>query len=162
LKKGKNRIVFDNVRNPPNYETWRIWNLWIEVHVLPRLLPEVALQEASEALRRGEQKWERKDIDAGNRHGAWKEFRNAWLMLEGNADPKAAEMIREARHYIGEAQRELDRTCNKLLLEAHGEFQHRKFADARATLDLVRMYFPDPADQPCGQRAEHKLIEYGL
>jgi hypothetical protein len=162
VKKGQNKVVFDNVRNPPGYETWRIANVWLEVQALPRLLPEAAVLEADEAFRRGQQKWERKDIDAGNRHGAWKEFRNAWLMLEGHADPKVSEKTRQARHYMGEAQRELDRTCNRLLLEAHGEFQLRRLDEARATLHQVRKYFPDPADQPCAHRAERKLVEFGL
>jgi hypothetical protein len=163
LRKGqKNRIVFDNIRNPPGHESWRIWNLWIEVYLLPRLSPEGAAVEAGEAFRRGQHKWDRRDVDAGNRHGAWKEFRNAWLILEGHPEPKSVELYGLARQHMKDAQRELDRTCDKLLLEAEGEFQHRKLADARATLDQVRKYFPDRGDQPCWRRAERKWLEYGL
>jgi hypothetical protein len=36
LNKGEpNLLVFDNVRNPPNADPWRIWNVWLEVAVAP-------------------------------------------------------------------------------------------------------------------------------
>src|SRR5439155_12822393 len=36
IKKGENNVlVFDNVRNPPGEDPWRIWNLWLEMIAVP-------------------------------------------------------------------------------------------------------------------------------
>ena len=41
LKKGEvNRIAFDNTKNPPGEDEWRIWNIWLEKVLLPEIPPE--------------------------------------------------------------------------------------------------------------------------
>ncbi len=77
-----NQVVFDNVRNPPGAEPWSIWNPWVEIALLPEK-DDLAMQaEANEHYRRGLQKWDQRDIGAENRWEAYRNFREAWLMLE--------------------------------------------------------------------------------
>ncbi len=77
-----NTVTFDNVRNPPESDPWRIWALWIEVAVLPEKDDIGLIADAEEKFKRGALKWEQRDIGASNRWDAYKNFREAWLTLE--------------------------------------------------------------------------------
>ncbi|MBZ4407998.1 FHA domain-containing protein [Myxococcus sp. MISCRS1] len=161
LKKGEpNRIVFDNTKNPPGEDPWRIWNVWVERALLPDLLPEELVRQASESYKRGRKNSDTPDIGARNRYEAWKGFREAWLMLEAHPEPKP-DLYYEARERMQTAQQELDRTCAKLLLEVEKYYNQGNYKGAAATLDHVKQYFPE-YDQPCATRAENKRAEYGL
>ncbi|MCE9669428.1 FHA domain-containing protein [Myxococcus stipitatus] len=161
LKKGvPNRIVFDNAKNPPGEDTWKIWNVWVERALLPDLLPEELLRQASESYKRGRKNNDTPDIGARNRYEAWKSFREAWLMLEAHPEPKP-DLYYESQERMKAAQQELDRTCAKLLLEVEGYYNQGNYKGASATLDHVKQYFPE-YDQPCATRAENKRAEYGL
>ena len=161
LKKGeKNKVTFDNVNNPPKSDPWRIWNTWIEVNLLPELPPDELVRSAKMTYQRASQNFERRDVGAGNRYMAWKDFRTAWLMLESHPEPRP-ELYLIAREKVKEAQAELDRTCAKLLLEAEGAYNQNQFEAARLTLEHVKEYFP-ANDQPCPFRAEQKRVNYGL
>jgi hypothetical protein len=161
LKKGEvNRITFDNTKNPPGEDEWRIWNVWVEKALLPELPPEQLMDKAREAYQRGKQNFERADVGARNRYEAWKSFREAWLTLEAYPDPKP-DLYLEAKDRMKEAQQELDKTCAKLLLEAEGYYNQKNFRFAKNTLEHIREYFPE-FDQPCATHAENKRAEYGL
>lgn len=161
LKKGEpNRIIFDNVKNPPGEEPWVIWNVWVERALLPDLLPEELARQANESYKRGRKHFDTPDIGARNRYEAWKSFRESWLMLEAHPEPKP-DLYFEAQERMKQAQQELDRTCAKLLLEVEGYYNQGNYKAASATLDHVKEYFPE-YDQPCATRAENKRAEYGL
>ncbi len=161
LKKGEmNQVEFDNLKNPPDRQTWRIWNVRVETNLLPILPAEQLAKEADEAFRRGQQYFDRRDIGAGNRYQAYKEFRNAWLMLESRPEVNP-ELQLLARDKMKQAQSELERICSQLMLQAAGEYNQRQYAAARATLDHVREYFP-ANDQPCPWLADQKRAEYDL
>ncbi|MBN1210804.1 MAG: FHA domain-containing protein [Myxococcaceae bacterium] len=161
LKKGEvNRITFDNVKNPPGEESWRLWNVWVEKALLPDLPPDQLVTEARNAYARGKQNFERAAVGARNRYEAWKSFREAWLLLEAHPEPKP-DLYFEARDRMKDAQQELDRTCAKLLLETEGYYNQRNYSAARNTLEFIREYFPE-FDQPCATHAENKRAEYGL
>ncbi|NVJ25731.1 MULTISPECIES: FHA domain-containing protein [Myxococcus] len=161
LKKGEpNRIVFDNTKNPPGEDPWRIWNVWVERALLPDLLPEELLRQATESYKRGRKNNDTPDIGARNRYEAWKSFRESWLMLEAHPEPKP-DLYYEAQERMKTAQQELDRTCAKLLLEVEGYYNQGNYKAASATLDHIKQYFPE-FDQPCATRAENKRGEYGL
>ncbi|WP_164007562.1 FHA domain-containing protein [Pyxidicoccus trucidator] len=161
LKKGEpNRIIFDNVKNPPGEDPWVIWNVWVERALLPDLLPEELALKANESYRRGRKNFDTPDIGARNRYEAWKAFRESWLMLEAHPVPKP-DLYFEAQERMRAAQQELDRTCAKLLLEVEGYYNQGNYKAASATLDHVKEYFPE-YDQPCATRAENKRSEYGL
>jgi hypothetical protein len=161
LKKGEiNRFTFDNTKNPPGEDTWRIWNIWVEKALLPDLPPDQLQAEARNAYARGRLNFQRAGVGARNRYEAWKSFREAWLLLEAHPEPKP-DLYYEARDRMKEAQQELDKTCAKLLLEAEGYYNQKNYAAAKHTLEYVREYFPE-YDQPCATHSENKRIEYGL
>jgi hypothetical protein len=161
LKKGqKNELIFDNVRNPPGTETWRIWNIWIEIVPLPEESVEDLMRDATSVYGAAELKMERRDVGAVNRYEAWKGFRDAWLKLESHPDPKP-ELYQMARTKMHEAQKELDAKCSQLMLETQSAFNHNDWKSAAGTLDHVKDFFP-ANDQPCLLRAEQLRYKMGL
>ena len=90
LKKAEfNQVVFDNVRNPPGQETWRVWNVRMEIAPLPEQPPSELLRDARADYDRGIKDLERKNIGARNRYDAWRNFRSAWLRLEAHPAAQA-------------------------------------------------------------------------
>lgn len=156
----RNQIVFENTRNPPLWDTWRIWNIWVDVNMLPEMAPELLRGEASASFRRAQENLERRDVGAANRYLAWRDYRNAWLTLEAHPVPRP-ELYLLARERLEEAHRELDHVCSKLLLETQRAYQLRDRAGARASLDQVKAYFPGN-EHPCPMNAEQKRTELGL
>lgn len=153
-----NTVVFDNMKNPPEKDPWRLWNVWIEVTVLPEKDPVGLKADANERFKRGEQKWEQRDIGSANRWEAYKAFREAWLTYEA-LDPEDRGPIYQLAHdRMAEARRELDLQCNKLLMQARGEFSQGKYDAASATLDWVEKFFPTKA-HPCQLRAMQERAE---
>lgn len=162
LKRGeKNQIIFDNTRNPPGHESWRIWNARVEPIPLPEGTPEQLVMNARKSFDRGVRNLEQLMVGASNGYEAWKNFRNAWLSLEGHPEPKP-ELYLLARDKMREAQLELDRTCSKLMLEVQTYYNQNNWDAARASLDHVADFFPNPNDQLCPRRAEQKRYELGL
>jgi hypothetical protein len=161
LKKGElNRIVFDNTKNPPGEDEWRVWNVRVEKALLPELPADELVTKARESYSRGKLNAERADVGARNRYEAWKSYREAWLLLEAHPEPKP-DLYLETKEQMREAQKELDRTCSKLLLETEGYYNQRNYKAARDTLDHIQEYFPE-FDQPCRMHAENKRAEYGF
>lgn len=161
LKKGEiNRITFDNTKNPPGEDEWRVWNVRVEKALLPELPPDELVTKARESYSRGKLNAERADVGARNRYEAWKSYREAWLLLEAHPEPKP-DLYLETKEQMREAQKELDRTCAKLLLETEGYYNQRNYKAARDTLEHISEYFPE-FDQPCRMHAENKRTEYGF
>jgi hypothetical protein len=162
LRRGeKNQIVFDNLRNPPGEETWQISNLSIEPVVLPELPVDELQLEAKASFERGVRNMDLREVGAENRYQAWREFRNAWLLLEGHPEPRPA-LYEQARARMQDAQRELDVTCSRLMLEVETWYNQQNLPAARSTLDHVRAFFPNENDQHCRAKAEKKRFEYDL
>ncbi len=162
LKKGEtNRIVFDNTKNPPGDDTWRIWNLSLEKVLLPEIPPEQLVEEARKAYSRGRKNMETAEVGARNRYEAWKSFREAWLLLEAHPEPKP-DLYFESRERVKETQKELDRVCAKLMLEVESYSNKENWQAASSTLDHIREYFPDDYDQSCAHMAEVKRANLGL
>ncbi|MFL5355384.1 FHA domain-containing protein [Archangium sp.] len=161
LKKGEvNRIVFDNTKNPPGEDPWRIWNIWMEKVLLPEIPPEQLIEEARKAYMRGRKNLENAEVGARNRYEAWKSFREAWLLLEAHPEPKP-DLYFEARERVKDTQKELDRVCSKLMLEVEGYVNQSNWQAASATLDHAREYFPDDYDQQCARMVEIKRESLG-
>jgi hypothetical protein len=162
LKKGEpNLIVFDNTKNPPGDDPWRIWNLRLEKVLLPEIPPEQLMQEARVAYALGRRNMDTAMVGARNQYEAWKAFRKAWLLLEAHPEPRP-DLYFEARERMKESQRELDRICAKLLLEVESYVHLKNWQAASATLNHVREYFPDETDQVCAWKAEVRRYELGL
>lgn len=156
-----NTVTFDNVRNPPESDPWRISNLWIEVAVLPEKGEAGLIADAEEKFKRGALKWEQRDIGASNRWDAYKNFREAWLTLEAippSARPYTYQLSRDKMH---EARRALDEKCNELLLKAKSAFQFGKYDQARYELAHIKDFFPTRA-HPCQGRADYEWQQMEL
>ena len=161
LKKGEpNKVVFDNTRNPPGNDPWRIWNVWVEVALLPELPDDQLRLEATNKFKKGQEMFERRDVGASNRWEAYKAFREAWLMLEAHPDPKPA-TYQLAREKMKEAQGEMDRQCSKLLLGAQGAYNQHQFTEARIELEHVNEFFPEKK-HPCPFRADQMREAWGI
>jgi pSer/pThr/pTyr-binding forkhead associated (FHA) protein len=162
LKRGEpNQIIFDNIRNPPGADPWRIWNLSITPEALPELPLEQLQVEAKEAFDRAVRYFDRRDIGAENRYQAWKDFRKAWLLLEGHPEPRPA-MYRMALARMREAQQELDATCARLMLDVQTKLRRRDRFEARNSLDTVALFFPNEGDQLCARKATVMRLDYQL
>ena len=159
-KAERNTVIFDNLHNPPNRDPWRVWNVWIEVAPLPDLPIDQLEKQAQESFDRGQILFERRNIGADSTFKSWKQFRNAWLMLEAHPDPKPETYVL-ARDRMFEAQRELDMKCRTLMLEFQTYAAHSDWDGARATLDQVHQYFPNK-EQPCPFRAEQERERHQL
>ncbi len=161
LKKGEpNKVVFDNVNNPPGNDPWRIWNVWIEIAQLPELPDDQLRQQANDKYKKAQEMFERRDIGAINRWEAYRSFREAWLQLEAHPDPKPPTYAL-AREKMKEAQAELDRQCSKLLLGAQGAYNQHQFDAARIELEHVHEFFPEKK-HPCPSRADAMREAWGL
>lgn len=158
-----NKIVFDNVKNPPGKETWRIWNLGIEAFPLPVLPADELLSDALKDYAKGENAMKAAGIAADNTYKAWRAFRDAWLKLESLEGQKPPE-YQMARERVRVAQAELDKLCAKLLLEANTEYNQKQFQAARSTLEHVNNYFPPSSkrDQMCAHKAAAQREQWDL
>lgn len=152
LKSGRNKISFENTRYPAGKGTWRIWNLWVETHLLPELPPEQLEREAWLAYRRAEENLARQDVAPSNRYLAWKDFRSSWIALEAIPEMKPS-LYGLAREGLEEARRELDRICSQLLLQIQRHTQVKNWRAVQESMEEVRAYFPSN-DHPCPSRAE--------
>lgn len=156
-----NTVTFDNVKNPPEQDTWRIWNVWVEVAVLPEKDTAGLIADAEEKFRKGKLKWDQRDIGASNRWEAYKAFREAWLTLEAVPATERPATSQLAFDKMTEARAELDIKCNQLLLEARTAYNLKQYDQARFALDHVTEFFPTKA-HPCQNRAEAERYEYDL
>jgi hypothetical protein len=121
---------------------------------------EQLLGEAEIAFRRAKLRFEQREIGAPNRFLAWKDFRNARLLLEAHPEPRP-ELYELSRQGMSDAQRELDKVCAKLILELQRAISQRNRAGAHAILEQLSDYFP-ASRSPCVLWAERRRLELGL
>jgi pSer/pThr/pTyr-binding forkhead associated (FHA) protein len=153
VKRGElNTITFDNVRNPPEEDTWMIRSLWVEIAVLPEKDEAGLILDAEEKYKRGLLKWEQRDIGASNRWDAYKNFRESWLTLEALPASKPY-TYQLSRDKMNEARRALDDKCRELILKARSAFSFGKYDQARYELDHVNDFFPSRS-HPCQYKAD--------
>lgn len=161
LEKGKpNKIGFDNLKNPPGNDTWRIWNVWVEVAIIPEVPAEQLNAEASARFQKGIQLYDRREIGAENTYQAYRAFREAWLLLEGSSEQKP-ELHAIARDKMRETQRELNSLCQRLLLEGQQQLALKRYKEARSAFEEVKRFFPRN-DQPCPGRAAYEIYRNDL
>ncbi|WP_255203568.1 FHA domain-containing protein [Myxococcus sp. AM011] len=160
LKRGElNSFVFDNVRNPPGNETWRVWNLRLEVIPVPELPPEQLLAQARDYASTGRRFFDTRGVGAENLFRAWQQFRFAWLTLEA-MDPKP-DLYQDVRYQLSQVSAELDHQCAQLMLEFHRSVQFRSARKARAALQEVSRRFPT-TEHRCHNLAQEKAFEHEL
>ena len=143
-----NEIVFDNVNNPPAEDPWRIWNVWVEVIPIPVMSAEDASRRAKEDIERGSRLYEMRDVGAMNLFRAWKQYRDAWLLLEATPD-RPTDLLQISRTRMREIRPELDRKCSAMLVDYQKEMT-QKYANvtaARKVLQNIPAHFEK--EHPC-------------
>jgi hypothetical protein len=147
--RDENLIVFDNVRNPPGSDEWKIWNLWVEVIPVPDMSPEAARRRALAEIERASKDWELREVGAANLFRAWKTYREAWLLLEATPD-SPPELLTLARTRMKEIRPELDRKCKALIVKFKSIVNTRPDAynEGRQVLVNIPEHFPT-REHPC-------------
>lgn len=143
-----NEVVFDNVTNPPANDPWRLWNLWVEVIPVPRMTAEEAGRRAKEDLERAARLYELRGVGAMNLFHAWKQYREAWLLLEATPG-RPDELLQHARARMKEIRPELDKMCSLMLVSYQREMNHKNpnIAAARQMLEDIPSHFEK--EHPC-------------
>lgn len=143
-----NEIVFDNVNNPPAEDTWRIWNVWVEVFPIPDMSAEEAGRRAKEDLERAAKMYELRAVGAMNLFRSWKQYRDAWLLLEATPN-RPPELLEIARSRMREIRPELDRKCSGMLVDYQKEINQKypNMANARQVLQNIPAHFEK--EHPC-------------
>jgi pSer/pThr/pTyr-binding forkhead associated (FHA) protein len=152
-----NQITFDNVRNPPGHDPWRIWNLWLELLALPDTSSEETLISVKEDLERAQKFFDTRDIGPDNLFKAWKGYRDAWLKLE-SLPGRPNDLYVVARAQQAEARRLMDKKCKTLQIDVQRVLSARKpdYELARKELKDMLRYFPT-REHPC-----HALVQSQL
>jgi pSer/pThr/pTyr-binding forkhead associated (FHA) protein len=160
LKRNEhNQLVFDNVHNPPGRDSWRVWNLRLEIIPVPNLRPEELLETARSYVARARDFYERRDVGAENLSLAWENYRSAWITLE--ALDEKPELYQDVRHMMGQVAVDLDQKCGQLMLEFQRHVQFKDKKRARRVVDEITRSFPTPAHR-CHNLALEKANEHGL
>jgi hypothetical protein len=141
----ENLLVFDNLRNPPQRDPWRIWNVRLEVLPIPELSRRETLIQANASIERARKDYRLRDVGPENLFQAWKHYRQAWLLLESL--PERPERIyAQVRLRLKQLGPEMDLRCGNLLLAVKKEIEspqadHRRI---RNMLKNVSSFFPTP------------------
>ncbi|MFZ5438869.1 MAG: FHA domain-containing protein [Myxococcota bacterium] len=143
-----NELVFDNVNNPPGDDPWRVWNLWVEIIPIPQMSAEDASRRAKEDIDRASRQYELRDVGAMNLFRSWKQYRDAWLLLEATPD-RPKELLDTARTRMKEIRPELDRKCSAMMVDFQKEMNQKypDVAKARKVLQNVAAHFEK--EHPC-------------
>lgn len=143
-----NEVVFDNVSNPPATERWRIWNVWVEVIPVPQLSATEAAVRARDDFQRAARLFDLREVGAKNLFRAWKEYRDAWLMLEATPE-RPEELLQTARARMREIRPMLDKKCAALLVTYQKEMNQKQpdLGAARKVLQEIPSYFEK--EHPC-------------
>lgn len=143
LKVGEeNDVTFDNLLNPPGDETWRVWNVWVEIIPIPQMSPEEASRRAKEEIERAQKYYDLRDVGAMNLFRSWKEFRLAWLLLEATPN-RPPELLQLAYTRMNELRPELDRKCSAMLVDYQQQMNKRQpdYDSARKVLQNIPSNF---------------------
>lgn len=144
-----NLIVFDNTRNPPGDEEWRIWNIWVEIIPVPDMSTEEARRRAQGEIEKAAKAYELREVGAANLFRAWKTYREAWLLLEATPDAPP-DLLTLSRTRMKEIRPELDKKCNALILKFKGIVNIRPdaYSEGRQVLENIPEHFPT-REHPC-------------
>ena len=160
-RNATNQVTFDNLKNPPGHEPWRIASPWIEVIPVPDLPAPELLARAHEFARRGKEFLDLRDVGSDNLFKAWKSYRQAWITLVALPEasrPELYDFVAEQRAVLG---RELDQKCRTLMLDAKRSMQLKNPDKALEALEDVARYFPT-TEHRCHNLALRTMNEYEL
>jgi len=117
------------------------------------------LSAAREAYERGRRKLEERRVAPRNLYDAWKSFALARRYLEGLA-PRPP-LHHEVVQLIEDAERELHRTCGKLLFTAARFERYGRADKAQTVYREVLLHFPGDDPSGCRKKAQAQLVSAG-
>ncbi len=161
VRDGPNVLVFDNVKNPPGKEPWRISNLWMELIPVPDVTPEQAMAAAKEAHARAELLEKQRAAGDDTLFKLWRTYRQGWIAMLALKEEQRGWLFAELKRRADAARVELDVQCGTLMLEAKKQIELKNPEGAKEMLEGVWRWFPT-RDHPCPALAEEKLREYDL
>lgn len=153
VKKGKNRLVFDSMENPPNHNQWAVKNIWIKE--LSMNLCDVG--KARKLIDLGEEMYEQKSISKGNLYMAYRYYADAVAHLQDCG--QNINMMRQAELKKERSMQELDELYNSLRFAFKKAFEMNDYRKCRDVLQNMVLHFPDKSDARHKQAAE-KLDDY--
>jgi len=155
-----NILVFDNVRNPPGKDTWRIWGIAIEIEPIPSFASmDEARTDIARAMQTAKQSYDARNIAPGNLYRAWKAYRRAWL-IEESLETKDIQEYEFILAKYKEIRFELDKLCSKYILEFKTAYNTTSNSDRlMGVLKEILQYFPEPAHR-CHRIAKQALDNF--
>ncbi len=158
---GKNTLVFDNVRNPPGNERWRVGNIWLELLPVPPTTTAEAIKRSKDLAKQAGQLYAQRDVGSENVFRSWKAYRQSWQLLLVVPEEQRTTLFEQTRRKADELGQELDRQCGALMLEAKKQMELKNPDRAKEILLEVALYFPTN-EHRCHGLANEKLDEYQL
>lgn len=158
-RNARNQLIFDNVRNPPGREPWRIEGLRVEIIPVPELSPAELLASARESVAKARSYEQQRTVGSENLFRAWKNYRFAWVTLE--ALDERPELYRDVRYALGQVSADLDRQCARLMLELQRAVQYRERRAARDAFEDLLRHFPT-TEHRCHTLALEQRTRYAL
>lgn len=154
LKRGEdNRLVFDNLKNPPQTDSWGVEN--IGIRDLPADLCDRA--EAHRLFDLGDELYQQRTISKGNLLLAHQYYNNAIMRMQDCGEK--GEFFRRTQLKKENVKLELDTLYNNLKFDYKKSFQMKRYANCRSILQDIMDYIPDEADKR-HQEAAKKLEKY--
>lgn len=153
-----NTLIFDDVRNPPAKDEWRIWNVWVETIPVPEVTSEEAGRQGRITIDNAAKSCELKNVGADALFKCWKLYREAWLLLESTPN-RPEEVLSIAKQRLKEVRPELERKCSAMLIEYQKEQNKGDHTRARAALQDILRHFPT-REHACYATAKSYLVEY--
>lgn len=153
-----NTLIFDNTKNPPAKDEWRIWNVWVETIPVPEVTSEEAGRQGRITIDNAEKSCTLKNVGADALFKCWKLYRESWLLLESTPN-RPEEVLSIARQRLKEVRPELDRKCSAMLIEYQKEVNKSDHTRARAALQDIIRHFPT-REHHCHNDAKSYLHEY--
>jgi hypothetical protein len=141
LSKGqKNRIEFDNLRNPPGQETWAVRDVSV------RLLPEIACNtsEGERLLALGRERYEEKAVDEGNLFRAMTYFERAAQV--GETCSPQPRFLGEAQTLFEHSHSELEAAYNGLLFAYKKALKLKDYQQTKTHLEAITRLIGDAQD----------------
>jgi hypothetical protein len=162
LKAGqKNSITFDNLRNPPGRDNWRVSRLSLEARHLSPLIDNEAVGAAQKKIDEGNALYTQQKAAKDNLLKAWVAYREAYLTLVGNGTSQAKALLPVAKAKSDEVGLQLDKECGRLLAAAKKQMDDKEPQEANASLAKIDEEFTSD-EHRCRGLAAEKRDEYLL
>jgi len=135
-KKETNRLIFNNIRNPPGNDPWEVCYLQIVQEAIPPADPK----EARHLFELAKKSWEDREIEPSNMYTALEGFKKARDLLEDL--PEKPSLYQEAQDFYNKVDKALTRKFEDGLFSARrSEKLDGEPAKARLVLLQARRFF---------------------